>query len=200
MIKQSKDGKNITSQLTFGYKPRYGVRMVGNFYNRQLDQTSATAPTRRRRQVNNQFGQNNNNQFGQTNNNQFGQTNNNQFGQNTNQMDPNGNTQMDPNNLNRDGVIQSDLNMYEQYEQMYGKKPDYQGPPISPKLPQDELYLLNSAIILDRFELTNGIVYLIDSYPQYYDSSLYMLPKDPNTVTGLGQNIKYVYISTDPLV
>ncbi len=166
MIKQNKDGKNITSQQTFGYKPRYRLRMVGNFYNRQLDQTVANSPTRRRRQFNP----------------------NDQFGQNNNQMNQNNqnNNQMNQNNQ----VIQSDLNMYEQYEQMYGKKPDYQGPPISPKLPQDELYLLNSAIILDRFELTNGIVYLIDSYPQYYDSSLYMLPKDTNTVTGLGQNIK----------
>lgn len=84
----------------------------------------------------------------------------------------------------------TDTNLYEQYEALYGQKPAYQGPPISPKLPQDELYLLNSAIILDKFELSNGIVYLIDSYPQYYQKSLYTLAKD-NSVSGLSQNINF---------
>lgn len=198
MIKQVKDGLNITSAQTFGYKPRYSLRMVGNFYNRQLDQTVSSVQSRKKRQFNqNQGDQNqnnmnnnqnnmNNNQNNQNQNNQNGQVNN-QFGQN-NQNNQNGQINSE---MNRDGIIQSDLNLYEQHEQMFGKKPDYQGPPISPKLPQDELYLLNSAIILDRFELTNGIVYLIDSYPQYYDSSLYMLSKAPNAPTGLGQNINF---------
>lgn len=108
------------------------------------------------------------------------------------------NKQFPNNNMNQNGQVNmngqqkidsdSELNMYEQYEEIYGKQPTYQGPPISPKLPQDELYLINNAIILDRFELTNGIVYFIDAYPQYYDKSLYVLSKD-NEVNGLRQNI-----------
>lgn len=168
-LKQLRDGgKNITSMITFGFQPRLSLRMVPNFFNRQLEQTTSNVNSRRRKRQNNQF---NNNQFNNNdNNNQF--NNNNQLANN-----------------NQAGLEnQSELNLYEQHEEIYGKKPNYEGPPISPKLPQDELYLLNSAIILDKFELTNGIVYLIDSYPQYYDSSLYMLSKS-NSINGFSQNI-----------
>jgi uncharacterized surface protein with fasciclin (FAS1) repeats len=33
----------------------------------------------------------------------------------------------------------SDTNLYEQYENTYGKKPSYDGPNISPKLPNDQV-------------------------------------------------------------
>jgi len=144
MLKQQKDGKNITSAETFGFMPRLRLRTVANFYNRQLVQTANTQ-NRKKRQLQQQQQQNSS---------------------------------------------MSSTNLYEQYEELYGQKQAYQGPPISPKLPQDELYLLNSAIILDKFELSNGIVYLIDTYPQYYDKSLYTLSKD-NSISGLGQNINF---------
>ncbi|CAF0733711.1 unnamed protein product [Brachionus calyciflorus] len=62
--------------------------------------------------------------------------------------------------------------------------------PISSKLPYDEVFLLNNALILDMFELTNGIVYLINAYPRFYDKSLLVLLND-NDVNGLGQNLNY---------
>ena len=92
-----------------------------------------------------------------------------------------------PNNLAYNP--QGDMSIYEIYSQMYGGlSSTYTGPSISPKLPMDELFLINNAIILDKFECTNGIVYIIDSYPQYYDKSLYLLAKD-NSVAGLAPNI-----------
>lgn len=87
---------------------------------------------------------------------------------------------------------QSDLSIYDQYNTMYGSSSGlqpYDGPNISPKLPQDELYLLNSAIVLDKFDLTNGVVYLINAYPRYFDKSLYALLRD-NGFNGLSQNLK----------
>ena len=51
------------------------------------------------------------------------------------------------------------------------------------------MYLLNGAMILDQFVLTNGIVYIINSYPRYYDKSLYALLRE-NTISGLAQNLK----------
>ena len=123
-LKQLRDGgKNITSMITFGFQPRLSLRMVPNFFNRQLEQTTSNVNSRRRKRQNNQF---NNNQFNNNdNNNQF--NNNNQFANNNNQA----------------GLEnQSELNLYEQHEEIYGKKPNYEGPPISPKLPQDEVNLI----------------------------------------------------------
>ena len=62
--------------------------------------------------------------------------------------------------------------------------------PISNKLPFDEVFLLNYAIVLDMFELRNGIVYLINEYPRFYDKSLLVLLND-NDVPGLAQNLNY---------
>jgi hypothetical protein len=44
-------------------------------------------------------------------------------------------------------------------------------------------------MVLDQYVLTNGIVYIISSYPRYYDKSLYALLRD-NTISGLSQNLK----------
>lgn len=91
------------------------------------------------------------------------------------------------------GVNQtSSYSIYDQYATMFGvnNNAPYDGPSISPKLPQDELFLLNSAIILDKVDLTNGVVYIINSFPRYYDKSLYALLRD-NTVGGLGQNLNF---------
>jgi uncharacterized surface protein with fasciclin (FAS1) repeats len=203
MMKQQKNGMNVTEALTFGFQPRLQLRMVSNFYNRQLDETvSMNTNVRRKRQYtsqNNSNGQNNNqnnqnNQNGQNNknqNNQFPNNNaqNKQFPNNNMNMNNNMNTNNNFNTVNGNrNPSNSESNLYEQYEEIYGKQQAYQGPPISPKLPQDELYLLNNGIILDKFECTNGIVYFIDAYPQYYDHSLYMLAKK-NQINGFGQNI-----------
>lgn len=186
-LKQMKDGKNVTSALTFGFRPRLSVRMVPNFYNRQLTRnTGSTTNNRRKRQFNpnNQFNNNQNNMNNQ-NNNQFNQ--NNMNNQNNNQFNQNTNNQFNQFDQNRQTQgSDSELNLY---EQTYGdQQANYNGPQISTKLPQDELYLINSAIILDKFECTNGVIYVIDSYPQYHDGSLYMLAKG-NSINGLGQNI-----------
>jgi hypothetical protein len=50
------------------------------------------------------------------------------------------------------------------------------------------MYLLNSAIILDIFVLTNGIVYLMDSMPHYYDNSIYDMAKN-NVYNGLSNQL-----------
>jgi len=52
-----------------------------------------------------------------------------------------------------------------------------------------KLFLLNGAIILDKFELLNGIVYLIDEYPRYFDKSILGLLQQ-NDIAGLSQNLK----------
>lgn len=84
---------------------------------------------------------------------------------------------------------QDDRSVYDQYSQMAGAMA-YQGPPISSKLPKDELFLLNSAIILDKFDLTNGVVYLINAYPRYYEKSLLGLLNDGD-VNGLASNLNF---------
>lgn len=153
-LKQMKDGKNVTSAMTFGFRPRLSVRMVPNFYNRQLMQSSgSTVNNRRKRQFNpnNQFNNNNSqnnmnqnnpnnqNQFNQ-NNNQFNQ-NNNQFNQNNNnQFNQNSNNQFDQNRQNGMQGSDSELNLYEQQQEIYGQQnANYDGPQISSKLPQDEV-------------------------------------------------------------
>jgi hypothetical protein len=37
------------------------------------------------------------------------------------------------------GKNETNDNLYEQYEHLYGQKPSYDGPNISPKLPQDQV-------------------------------------------------------------
>lgn len=144
-LKQMKDGKNVTSSMTFGFRPRLSVRMVPNFYNRQLMKSSgSTVNNRRKRQFNpnNQFNnnnsQNNMNQNNPNNQNQFNQNNNqnNQFNQNNNNQF----NQLDQNRQNGIQGSDSELNLYEQHQEMYGQQQtNYDGPPISSKLPQDEV-------------------------------------------------------------
>jgi hypothetical protein len=55
-----------------------------------------------------------------------------------------------------------------------------------------KLFLLNGAIILDKFELLNGIIYLIDEYPRYFDKSILGLLQQ-NDIAGLSQNLKYAF-------
>jgi hypothetical protein len=81
-------------------------------------------------------------------------------------------------------------NIYNQYSTMYGTTNNqYSGPAISLQFPQDELFLINDAILLHKYELTNGIIYLMSSYPRYYDQSIFQLLVN-NVVPGLGQNLK----------
>ena len=47
---------------------------------------------------------------------------------------------------------------------------------------------------MDKIDLGNGIVYMINAYPRYFEKSIYMLMKE-NTVTGLSQNLKSVISS-----
>jgi hypothetical protein len=63
-------------------------------------------------------------------------------------------------------------------------------PPISSKLPKDELFLLNNAIILDRFDLLNGVVYVINAYPRYFEKSILGLLTDGD-VNGLASNLNF---------
>ena len=80
--------------------------------------------------------------------------------------------------------------IYNQFVNMYGLAAEqYNGPAISIKFPQDELYLLNDAILLDYFVCSNGIVYLMNSYPRYYDMSVYQLLTS-GTIPTLTQNTK----------
>ena len=165
-LKQMKDGRNITSAMTFGFRPRLTVRMVPNFYNRQLVQGATGGPNtgvvRRRRQLfqtqpnsstntfgqnqNNQFGQNPNNQFGSNSqdpllkagatNTQFGQNQFDQFGQSTNQFGQGPSDRVD-----QFGKSNSESNLYEQDQELYGTSANYDGPAISAKMPQDEVRL-----------------------------------------------------------
>ena len=80
--------------------------------------------------------------------------------------------------------------IFTQFSNMYGLSAEqYNGPAISPKFPQDELYLLNDAILLDYYVCSNGIVYLMNSYPRYYDMSVYQLLTS-GTISILTQNSK----------
>ena len=91
------------------------------------------------------------------------------------------------------GIVQNnDSSAYDMYSQLNPNLNQQTGSnsPISSKLPYDEVFLLNNAMILDMFELTNGIVYLINAYPRFYDKSLLVLLTE-NDVNGLGQNLNY---------
>jgi hypothetical protein len=150
-------------QFSTQYPNQYGSSQFPNQYNQQYpNQYNSQFP-------NNQFSTQFPNQFStrfpneQVPFNQF----NNQFGQ------------------------QSDQSVYEIYNQMNGGTPQQTNTlGISPKLPEDELYLINSAIILDRFDLTNGIVYVINSYPRFYEKSLLMMLQEGD-VNGLAQNLNF---------
>ncbi len=56
--------------------------------------------------------------------------------------------------------------------------------------PNFKLFLLNAAVILDTFQCTNGIIYLVNSYPRYYDKSLLSLLQDGD-INGLAQNLNF---------
>ena len=88
-------------------------------------------------------------------------------------------------------AVNPDGSVYEQYVSMFGSNQGgYDDLGISNKLPRDQLFLLNAAVILDTFQCTNGIVYLLKSYPRYYDKSLLMLLNDGD-VNGLAQNLNF---------
>lgn len=97
--------------------------------------------------------------------------------------------QLAQNNMN--AVQTNDSSAYEMYSNSAAATSQSgSNSPISSKLPYDEVFLLNSAMILDMFELSNGIVYLINDYPRFYDKSLLVLLND-NDVPGLAQNLNY---------
>ena len=102
----------------------------------------------------------------------------------------NNNQSFYPNQPYQQQQQQSQSSVYEMYSQMYGSSNKYDGPPISAKLPRDELFLLNNAIILDRFDLLNGIVYLINANPRYYEKSILGLLTDGD-VNGLASNLNF---------
>lgn len=129
---RSLSGSNLTS--TFGNNPRLFVKVVRNFFNRQLNPSSFPLVNSTNLNVNN-------------------------------------------------------TNIYNQFSYLYQQQQQqqvYQGPPISPLLPLDELYLINNAIILEQFECSNGFVYIINAYPRYYDKSLWNLITTEN---GLRQTL-----------
>ena len=87
-------------------------------------------------------------------------------------------------------VNPNSTSIYTQFSSMYGLTAEqYNGPAISPKFSQDELYLLNDAILLDYFVCSNGIIYLMNSYPRYYDTSAYQLLIS-GVIPSLTQNTK----------
>lgn len=112
-------------------------------------------------------------------------------GQSTPQYYPGQSTPIMPQTNNMPYNPQSDMSIYDIYSQMYGgQSSTYTGPSISPKLPMDELFLINNAIILDKFECTNGIVYVLNAYPRYFDKGLLSLLQT-GEVNGLSQNLNF---------
>jgi hypothetical protein len=127
---RSLSGSNLTS--TFGVSPRLFVKVVRNFFNRQLNPMSFPL-------------------------------------------------------VNSTVLNANNTNIFNQFSYLYQQQQTvYQGPPISPLLPLDELYLINNAYILEQFECSNGFVYIISAYPRYYDKSLWNLI---STESGLRQNL-----------
>lgn len=105
------------------------------------------------------------------------------------QIQTNQQTTQFPNNqfVNRD---QNDSSIYDIYTQSGIGSINQDASPVSPKLAQDELFLINNAVVVDRFELLNGVVYLINAYPRYYEKSLLTLLQDQD-VNGLAQNLNF---------
>ncbi|RNA17339.1 adhesin [Brachionus plicatilis] len=83
----------------------------------------------------------------------------------------------------------NDSSAYDMYASV-GNAASNSNSPISTKLPYDEVFFLNYAMVLDMFELSNGLVYLISEYPRFYDKSLLVLFNE-NDVAGLAQNLNY---------
>lgn len=160
--------------MTFGTAPRLFVKIVKNFYKRPLSPIAnplgTSTPTYQQQQ----------------------QPQNNYPNQNQN-LYPNQNQNLYPNqNQNQlySGSMYNNSNIYNQVSGLYsGAQQQYYGPPISIQFPQDELYLINDAILLDKYELSNGIIYLMNSYPRYYENSLYQILRS-NTIAGLSQSLK----------
>lgn len=154
------NGQNISK--TLGYKPRLVLRTVRNFYLSNKKDTK-----RKKRQA----------VYPPVS---F-QTTSSTFAPNL------------PNSLSANSFVQTnDSSAYDMYAQKYPNLSQdvASNSPISAKLPYDEVFLLNNALVIDMFELSNGIVYLINSYPRFYDKSLLFLITD-NDVNGLGQNLNY---------
>jgi hypothetical protein len=53
-----------------------------------------------------------------------------------------------------------------------------------------KIFLINAAVITDYYQLTNGYVYFLNSYPRYFDKSLLLLLQQGD-VTGLAQNLNF---------
>ncbi len=89
----------------------------------------------------------------------------------------------------------NNTSIYNQFVSMYGLSPgsSYNGPAISTKFSQDELFLVNDGILLDFFACSNGIIYMISTYPQYYDYSALNLLKS-GLIPSLTQSTKYAFI------
>ncbi len=90
--------------------------------------------------------------------------------------------------FNQMNMYNSDASVYDMYASMGGINFDNLG--ISSKMPLDEMFLLNAAIIIDKYELRNGNVFILKTFPRYYDKSLLMLLQD-NDVPGLAQNLNF---------
>jgi hypothetical protein len=97
---------------TFGFQPKLTLRTVRNFYSHQL--LIQSAPTINKRSLN------------------------------LYEQYENSNGKKDSRIIWKKRQIlmnQTDTNLYEQYENLYGKKQIYDGPNISPKIPQDQVFL-----------------------------------------------------------
>jgi hypothetical protein len=161
------NGRNISR--TFGYMPRLTLRMVPNYYSRPVLHKQAAGRLQRKRQIMNQttnqfgvplttpvsfYGQPG--QPGQQSSTVSSFYAQNYYGQPTqtplnsmnsmgvmNQMNPMGPGSLNPNNPGYNGVmgINTNLSIYDQYNQAGNTiNVPYDGPNISPKLPQDEVY------------------------------------------------------------
>lgn len=162
---------------TFGYKPKLYFKIVKNSYlTNESPQTQPKPQARRQAVYPKQYKQQQQfpNQY-QYQTTTFSSTPypDQQQSQYRNSSDPNNNLSVYDNYLASGLASSSDPNM-----------------PSYPKLPLDELFLLNSAIIIDRVELVNGVVYLLNSYPRYYDKSILLLLQD-NEINGLAQNLNF---------
>jgi hypothetical protein len=84
-------------------------------------------------------------------------------------------------------------NIYTQYGYLYqgqSGQNTYSGPQISVEFPQDELFLINDAILLQKYECMNGIIYLMSTNPQYYTQTVWQLISNTQPVLGLSSNFK----------
>lgn len=176
-------GKNIS--MTLGNKPRLFIRVVKNFYQRPLKPSGAAG-------VNTQKSMNQPQDFQQQQlNQQFHQSRINDPRFPSDNMPPYVPSNPNNPNANINNRDMNNTNIYGQFSYLYqgSNQAQYSGPAISLEFPQDELFIVNNAVLLENYELANGIVYMMNAYPRFYDKSLWDLLKGGD-IPALSQNLK----------